>query len=126
MLAAMYVIFILTYLPSLLIKIVTKKTHPPGEDIPFLIPDNYYQFDKCYNHETIHIMAYVINWASVVINPILYVVSQKKYKVRQKIININCIIGFCFLYEGRYHKPERHSSARSTFLFPEWKEAKIY
>ena len=37
-------------------------------------------------HPGWHVTAYVINWSSVVINPIIYVVSQKKYQVRLMIV----------------------------------------
>merc|ERR1712018_1029681 len=58
MLGAIFVLFIVTYLPSLLVK----------------------SLDKCYDHPVLHILSYIINWSSVVINPIIYVVSQKKYQ----------------------------------------------
>ena len=70
-----------------------------------------YQSDKRYKNPTLHIIAYVINWATVVINPIVYVVSQKKYKVGK---NITSIILFA-LCTGRYYIPER----QSTDLFQE-------
>ena len=37
-------------------------------------------------HPGWHVTAYVINWSSVVINPIIYVVSQKKYQVRLMVV----------------------------------------
>ena len=37
-------------------------------------------------HPGWHVTAYVINWSSVVINPIIYVVSQKKYQVCLMIV----------------------------------------
>ena len=58
MLAGIFVFFILTYMPSVIVKTV----------------------DKCYYHSNWHAVSYVINWASVVINPIIYVVSQQKYQ----------------------------------------------
>ena len=80
MLAAIYVLFIVTYAPSLLVKMVN---YFSWRDHPICKPLNY-QSDKRYKNPTLHIIAYVINWATVVINPIVYVVSQKKYKVREK------------------------------------------
>ena len=41
-------------------------------------------FDKCYLHPTMHAIAYVFNWASVWINPIIYIVAQRKYQVEKK------------------------------------------
>ena len=64
MLAAIYVLFLVTYLPTLLVRM----------------------FDKDMKHTTLHILTYVINWASVVINPIVYVVSQRKYQVGNRCI----------------------------------------
>ena len=78
MLAAIFVLFIVTYAPSLLVKMVN---YFSWGGHPIFKPHNF-QSDKRYNNPTLHIMAYVINWATVVINPIVYVVSQKKYKVR--------------------------------------------
>jgi len=58
MLATILFIFILTYMPGFLIK----------------------RFDKCYKKPTLHAVAYVFNWASVWLNPIIYIVGQKKYQ----------------------------------------------
>ena len=107
MLAAIYVLFIVTYAPSLLVKMVN---YFSWRDHPICNPLNY-QSDKRYKNPTLHIIAYVINWATVVINPIVYVVSQKKYKVRK---NITSIVLFA-LCKGRYYLPER----QSTDLFQE-------
>jgi len=52
------VFFVLTYVPGIIVK----------------------GFDPCFSKPTLHVLAYVINWASVWINPIIYVVSQKKYQ----------------------------------------------
>ena len=37
--------------------------------------------DRCYTHPTLHAVTYVINWASVWINPVIYIIAQKKYQV---------------------------------------------
>jgi len=58
MLGSIFVFFILTYVPGIIVK----------------------QFDPCFSKPTLHVLAYVINWASVWVNPIIYVVSQKKYQ----------------------------------------------
>ena len=42
-------------------------------------------------HPGWHVTAYVINWSSVVINPIIYVVSQKKYQVRLIVVPQYCL-----------------------------------
>ena len=39
------------------------------------------QVDRCYTHPTLHSVAYVFNWASVWINPVIYICAQKKYQV---------------------------------------------
>ena len=52
------------------------------------------QFDKCYKHPVIHILSYIINWSSVVINPIIYVVSQKKYQDALKYTK-NALVSAC-------------------------------
>ena len=52
------------------------------------------QLDKCYKHPVIHVLCYIINWSSVVINPIIYVVSQKKYQDALKYTK-NAILGVC-------------------------------
>merc|ERR1712172_31432 len=62
----------LTYIPSFLVKLL----------------------DKCYDHTELHILSYIINWSSVVINPIIYVVTQKKYQDALKYTK-NAIISFC-------------------------------
>jgi len=58
MLGAIFVFFVVTYVPSIIVK----------------------GFDPCFKKPTLHVLAYAINWASVWINPIIYVVSQKKYQ----------------------------------------------
>jgi len=58
MLGAIFVFFVVTYVPGIIVK----------------------AFDPCFSKPTLHVLAYVINWASVWINPIIYVVSQKKYQ----------------------------------------------
>ena len=52
------------------------------------------QLDKCYNHPVLHILSYIINWSSVVINPITYVVTQKKYQDALKYTK-NAITSCC-------------------------------
>ena len=52
------------------------------------------QLDKCYKHPVIHVLCYIINWSSVVINPIIYVVSQKKYQDALKYTK-NAILDIC-------------------------------
>eukprot|EP00092_Neocalanus_flemingeri_P009633 GFUD01010370.1.p1 GENE.GFUD01010370.1~~GFUD01010370.1.p1 ORF type:complete len:420 (-),score=66.22 GFUD01010370.1:529-1788(-) len=58
MLGAIFVFFVVTYVPGIVVK----------------------AFDPCFSKPTLHVLAYVINWASVWVNPIIYVVSQKKYQ----------------------------------------------
>eukprot|EP00092_Neocalanus_flemingeri_P025940 GFUD01028114.1.p1 GENE.GFUD01028114.1~~GFUD01028114.1.p1 ORF type:complete len:353 (+),score=72.37 GFUD01028114.1:101-1159(+) len=37
-------------------------------------------FDKCYKHPTIHAIAYMLNWTGVIINPIIFMVTQRSYR----------------------------------------------
>ena len=37
--------------------------------------------DPCYTKPHLHVFAYVINWTSVVVNPVIYVVMQRSYQV---------------------------------------------
>ena len=60
MLALILFVFFITYLPGFVIKVVV---------------------DRCYKHPTLHAISYVFNWASVWINPIIYISAQKKYQV---------------------------------------------
>ena len=50
------------------------------------------QVDRCYTHPTLHSIAYVFNWASVWINPVIYIGAQKKYQVTT-VIPAAIIIG---------------------------------
>jgi len=58
MLGAILLVFGITYIPGFLVKTV----------------------DRCYTHPTLHAVTYVINWASVWINPVIYIIAQKKYQ----------------------------------------------
>jgi len=58
MLAAIFFVYVITYMPGFLVKTV----------------------DRCYTHPTLHSIAYVFNWASVWINPVIYIAAQKKYQ----------------------------------------------
>ena len=42
------------------------------------------QTDPCYDKPTLHAVAYVFNWASVWLNPIVYIGAQKKYQVAKR------------------------------------------
>ena len=59
MMAILFIVFLVTYLPSSIIK----------------------QFDDDYNYPKIHVICYIINWIAVVINPVIYLVSQEHYRV---------------------------------------------
>ena len=37
-------------------------------------------FDKCFQHPTIHAIAYMLNWTGVIINPIIFMVTQRSYR----------------------------------------------
>lgn len=68
MLVTILFIFFITYLPGFIVKTVR------------LSPPNHAQVDSCYTYPTLHAIAYTVNWASVWINPIVYVVAQKKWQ----------------------------------------------
>ena len=59
MMATLFIVFLVTYLPSSIIK----------------------QFDDDYNYPKIHVICYIINWIAVVINPVIYLASQEHYRV---------------------------------------------
>jgi len=78
MLAAIFFVFVFTYMPGFFVKTV----------------------DRCYTHPTLHSIAYVFNWASVWINPVIYISAQKKYQDALKYL-LPC-------------KSERQTSQRTT------------
>ena len=89
MLAAIYVLFIVTFAPAIIIKTVN---YFSWRGHLICNPFNY-QSDKCYDNPTLHIIAYVINWTTVVINPIVYVLSSYKVgKNNDRLREINYII----------------------------------
>ena len=45
-----------------------------------------FQFDSQKDKPSLHVLTYVINWSSVVMNPIIYVATQSKYRVAIKIL----------------------------------------
>ena len=59
MMAILFIVFLVTYLPNSIIK----------------------QFDDDYNYPKIHVICYIINWIAVVINPVIYLASQEHYRV---------------------------------------------
>ena len=75
MLAAIFFVYVITYMPGFFVKTVK-------------IPNNAWicsQVDRCYTHPTLHSIAYVFNWASVWINPVIYIAAQKKYQVTDTV-----------------------------------------
>ena len=40
-----------------------------------------FQFDEEYEEPTAHVLCYIINWLSVIMNPVIYVVTNGKYRV---------------------------------------------
>lgn len=58
MMLIIYVTFLLTYWPGVLVKL----------------------FDKDINHGSVHIFFYILNWSSVLVNPIIYAATQKRYR----------------------------------------------
>ena len=57
MLFAIFGVYIVTFLPGFLIK----------------------AFDDCAEYHNVRVITYVLNWASVWINPIIYIATQKRY-----------------------------------------------
>ena len=89
MLAAIYVLFIVTFAPAIVIKTVNYFSWREHLTCKPLI----YQSDKCYDNPTLHIIAYIFNWTTVVINPIVYVISSYKVgKNNDRLRKINYII----------------------------------
>ena len=96
MLGAIFVFFVLTYVPGIIVKGVRLENKNIKDifSIPSLtpalrsLPSMYWVFlfilDLIYTN-IMYYTAYAINWASVWINPIIYVVSQKKYQVYKSI-----------------------------------------
>ena len=106
MLAMILFVFFLTYMPGFIIKVVICILLFAHHvfcilhydfwilHFVFCILDHLLSnqiFDKCYMHPTLHAIAYVFNWASVWVNPIIYIKAQKKYQVKTKTNSvINC------------------------------------
>jgi len=59
MLFIIFVCFMLTYLPAFVVK----------------------RFDEDYERPTAHVLCYIINWLSVIVNPVIYVVTNGKYRL---------------------------------------------
>ena len=78
MLAAIFFVYVITYMPGFLVKTVSEA---PSLESMKLKKSVYSQVDRCYTHPTLHSIAYVFNWASVWINPVIYLATQKKYQV---------------------------------------------
>merc|ERR1712032_390223 len=73
MLAMILFVFFITYMPGFIVKAI---------------------FDKCYMHPTMHVISYVFNWASVWVNPIIYIVAQRKYQDAVRHL-YHCVIDGC-------------------------------
>ena len=41
----------------------------------------FFQIDKNYEYPKLHVLCYIINWFAVLINPIIYVMTQERYRV---------------------------------------------
>lgn len=41
----------------------------------------FFQFDEDYERPTAHVLCYIINWLSVIVNPVIYVVTNGKYRL---------------------------------------------
>lgn len=70
MLGLIFAVFVVTFLPGYLVK----------------------QMDKCVNKSGLHVFCYILNWCSVWINPVIYVVSQSNYQAAIKDLfeKLNC------------------------------------
>ena len=44
------------------------------------------QQDPTKNWPTLHVLCYIINWISVIMNPIIYVATQEKYRVAIRLL----------------------------------------
>merc|ERR1712029_1107950 len=62
MMMIIFFTFLLTYIPSFVVK----------------------WFDDDYELPTAHVICYIINWLSVIMNPLIYVVTQERYRIAYK------------------------------------------
>ena len=58
----------------------------------------YFQFDKEYNYPLTHVIFYIVNWVAVLINPLIYVATNKTYKKA-----ICLLFKKCFKTNQEYH-----------------------
>ena len=102
MLGLIFLVFVLSYLPFIVVNQVPANIFQVWIDMIQIVISTYYnlnschfvsnsrlllyqyhlKFDSCYTKPYLHVFAYVINWTSVVVNPVVYVVMQKSYQVR--------------------------------------------
>ena len=68
--------FAVSYLPFVLVNMVKISSI-----LSFKLNLYYFQYDFCHKRPFLHVLAYVINWTSVVVNPVIYVVMQTMYQV---------------------------------------------
>jgi len=58
-----------------LVSFLMKSTLKRLNSVPF------FQFDEDYERPTAHVLCYIINWLSVIVNPVIYVVTNGKYRL---------------------------------------------
>ena len=68
--------FAVSYLPFVLVNMVKISSI-----LSLKLNLYYFQYDFCHKRPFLHVLAYVINWTSVVVNPVIYVVMQRSYQV---------------------------------------------
>ncbi len=71
-------------------EVVCHRPRENGDDLYlFILPSlasagEHQQFDDDIEYPVAHMAAYVVNWVSVIANPLIYVTSQERYReVRQ-------------------------------------------
>ena len=74
-----------------------------------------FQFDRCYEYPGLRIFFYIINWGSVVLNPIIYVAFQESYQTAIREL----------LHPRKERKVSQTSMRRVTMTLSSWSTGSI-
>ena len=85
MMAFIFGIFVVTYMPGVVVKMVrindtlisSTRGNPDVQVVPLTFG---LKLDEDLNKPGLHVMFYVLNWISVVMNPIIYFFTQERYR----------------------------------------------
>ena len=77
--------FLLTYMPGVVVKMVrldnslisSARGNPAVQVVPLTFE---LKLDEDLNKPGLHVMFYVLNWISVVMNPVIYFFTQERYR----------------------------------------------